>query len=149
MKIITTNKKAHFEYFILKKFDAGINLQGSEVKSVRAGFVNINDSFVLFRNGEAFINNMFIKNYEKTGNFKPDERRTRKLLLHKSEIISLSSKVAEKGLTVIPLSVYFDRKFVKIEIGLCKGKLLHDKRETIKKRDEERSLKRELKASKF
>lgn len=145
MKIIATNKKAHFEYFILKKFEAGISLQGSEVKSIRAGNVSLKESFVVLKNGEAYINNMFIKNYDKTGNFKPDERRLRKLLLHKSEIQLLISKVAEKGLTVVPLSIYLDKQLVKLEIALCKGKLLHDKRKSIKDRDIERDIRRELK----
>ncbi len=145
MENITTNKKAHFEYFILKKFEAGINLQGCEVKSIRLGHVSINESFVTFRHNEAFIHNMFIKTYDKTKSYAPDERKTRKLLLHKSEILELSEKVQQKGLTCVPLRLYFDRQFVKVEIGLCKGKLLHDKRETIKKRDLEKSVQRELK----
>jgi len=145
MENITTNKKAHFEYFILKKFEAGISLVGCEVKSVRNGNVNLNDSFVTIRNGEAFLHNMFVKTYDKTGNYKPEERRTRKLLLHKSEIETLTSKSEEKGLTIIPLRLYFSRQNVKVEIAICKGKLLHDKRETIKKRDLEKSIRRELK----
>ena len=149
MKIITTNKKANFEYFVLKKYVAGLSLQGSEVKSIRAGQVNINDSFVLFRDGQATVHNMFVKNYGSAGNFKPDEKRARVLLLNKSEIVSLASRVAEKGLTVVPLNVFIDRNLVKMEIGLCKGKLLHDKRDTIKRRDNERELKREVKASKY
>ena len=148
MENITTNRKAHYEYFILKKYSAGLSLIGSEVKSIRAGNVNINESFVIFRNGEAFIHNMFIKTYEKSANFVPDERRTRKLLLHKSEILELSSKVAQKGLTVVPLALYFDKNFVKVEIALCRGKLLHDKRESIKQRDLQRNIRRELKVGK-
>ncbi|MBR1925545.1 MAG: SsrA-binding protein SmpB [Clostridia bacterium] len=148
MENITTNRKAHYEYFILKKYSAGLSLIGSEVKSIRAGNVNINESFVIFRDGEAFIHNMFIKTYEKSANYIPDERRTRKLLLHKSEILELSSKVAQKGLTVVPLALYFDKNYVKVEIALCKGKLLHDKRESIKKRDLQRSIKREIKVGK-
>ncbi len=145
MKIIATNKKAQFEYFVLKKFEAGVSLTGSEVKSIRAGNVNIGESFVTFRKDEAFLHNMFVKTYENSTFFQTDERRTRKLLLHKSEIEMLTSKTAEKGLTVVPLKIYFSRQFVKIEIALCKGKLLHDKRETIKKRDLERDMRRELK----
>lgn len=145
MESITTNKKAHFEYFILKKFEAGISLYGSEVKSIREGHVSINESFVLIRDGEAFIHNMFIKTYEKSKSFVLDERRTRKLLLHKSEIYELMNKTAQKGLTVIPLKLYFVKQKVKLEIALCKGKLLRDKRETIKKRDLEKSVQRELK----
>ncbi len=142
---ITTNKKAHFEYFILKKFEAGISLVGSEVKSIRNGEVSLTDSFVTVRNGEAFLHNMFVKTYSATANYKPEERRTRKLLLKKSEIDTLASKVTEKGLTIVPLRLYFRRQYVKVEIALCKGKLLYDKRETIKKRDVEKSIQRELK----
>lgn len=145
MENITTNKKAHFEYFILKKFEAGISLVGCEVKSIRNGDVNLNGSFVTLRNGEAFLHNMFVKTYDKTGNYKPEERRTRKLLLHKDEIENLASKSAEKGLTIVPLRLYFSRQNVKVEIALCRGKLLHDKRDAIKKRDLERNVRRELK----
>ena len=148
MENITTNRKAHYEYFILKRYSAGISLIGCEVKSIRAGNVNINESFVIFRNGEAFIHNMFIKTYEKSANFIPDERRTRKLLLHKNEILELSEKVAQKGLTVVPLALYFDKNYVKVEIALCKGKLLHDKRESIKQRDLQRNIRREIKVGK-
>ena len=148
MESITTNKKAYFNYFILKKFVAGISLSGSEVKSIRAKNVSINESFITFRDGEAFIHNMFIKTYEKAKHFVLDERRTRKLLLNKSEINELSAKVMEKGLTVVPLSLFFQNNYAKLEIALAKGKLLHDKRETIKKRDLQKSVMRELKNNK-
>lgn len=148
MESITTNKKAYFNYFILKKFVAGISLSGSEVKSIRAKNVSINESFITFRDGEAFVHNMFIKTYEKAKHFVLDERRTRKLLLHKSEINELSAKVMEKGLTVVPLSLFFQNNYAKLEIALAKGKLLHDKRETIKKRDLQKSVMRELKNNK-
>ena len=147
MENITTNKRANFEYFVLKKFVAGIALVGSEVKSIRNKSVSINESFVIFRQGEAFLHNMFIKTYDKAKTFAPEERRTRKLLLNKSEIKELMTKVEQKGLTVVPLRLFFDRHLVKVEIALCKGKLLHDKRETIKKRDLQRSIQRELKSS--
>ncbi len=148
MESITTNKKAYFNYFVLKKFVAGICLNGSEVKSIRAKNVSINESFITFRDGEAFIHNMFIKTYEKAKHFVLNERRIRKLLLHKSEINELSSKVMEKGLTVVPLSLFFENNYAKLEIALAKGKLLHDKRETIKKRDLQKSVMRELKNNK-
>ena len=138
MKTITTNKKAHFEYFIEEKFEAGIALEGSEVKSVRAGNVSIVESFVFFKENEAFINNMYIKTYVNTGSYKPDEKRARKLLMHKTELIKLSSKVKEKGKTVVPTRVYLDKNLVKVEIALCTGKHMYDKREAIKKRDIER-----------
>ncbi len=147
MENITTNKKVNFEYFVLKRFVAGIALVGSEVKSVRNKSVSLRDSFVTFRHGEAFVHNMFIKTYEQTKSFAVNERRTRKLLLNKSEINELSEKVEQKGLTVVPTRLFFDRHLVKLEIALCKGKLLHDKRETIKKRDLQRSIQRELKSS--
>ncbi len=147
MENITTNKKVNFEYFVLKKFVAGLLLVGSEVKSVRQKSVSLNESFVTFRNGEAFVHNMFIKTYEKTKSFVVDERRTRKLLLNKHEIRELSEKVAQKGLTVVPTKLFFDRHLAKLEIALCRGKLLHDKRETIKKRDLTRSIQRTLKGS--
>ena len=148
MESITTNKKAYYNYFILKKYSAGICLNGSEVKSIRAKNVSINESFVTFRDGEAFLHNMFIKTYEKSKHFVLDERRTRKLLLHKSEIKELSQKVMEKGLTVVPLTVFFENNYAKLEIALAKGKLLYDKKDTIKKRDLEKSVMRELKNSK-
>lgn len=148
MESITTNKKVYYNYFILKKYSAGICLIGSEVKSVRAKNININESFVTFRDGEAFLHNCFIKTYEKSKHFVLDERRTRKLLLHKSEINELSQKVAEKGLTVVPLAIYFEKNLVKVEIALAKGKLLHDKRETIKRRDLQKNVMRELKNNK-
>ncbi len=148
MESITTNKKAYYNYFILKKYSAGICLNGSEVKSIRAKNVNINESFVTFRDGEAFLHNMFIKTYEKSKHFVLDERRTRKLLLHKSEIKELSQKVMEKGLTVVPLAIFFEKNYAKVEIALAKGKLLYDKKDTIKKRDIEKSVMRELKNSK-
>jgi len=144
MKIITTNKKAHFEYFVLEEFTAGISLVGSEVKSIRSGYVSINDCYVQFRGGEAFIINMYIKNYPYTTQYELDERRTRKLLLNKREINYLLGKVTEKGLTVIPLKLYFNQGLVKVEIALCKGKQLYDKRQTLKKRDIERDIAREL-----
>jgi len=145
MKTITANKRAQFEYFILDRFQAGIALQGSEVKSIRANSVSINESFVYFRNGEAYINNMYIKNYPYANIDKLDERRPRKLLLNKRELDYLIGKVAQKGLTVVPTKLYFDRQLVKVEIALCRGKQLHDKREAIKKRDIERDVMRETK----
>ncbi len=145
MENIATNKRAQFEYFVLERFNAGISLVGCEVKSIRQKNVSINESFITFRNGEAFIHNMFIKTFSQTKNFVPDERRTRKLLLNKKEILDLERKVQQKGLTCVPLRVYLDRQYVKLEIALCRGKLLHDKRESIKKRDTERNIQQRLK----
>jgi len=140
MKTIATNKKAHFEYFIEEKYEAGIALEGSEVKSVREGSVSLADSFVFFKGNEAYINNMYIKTYVNTSSYKPDEKRARKLLLHKAEIVKLASKVKEKGKTVVPLKIYLDKNLVKVEIALCAGKHNYDKREVIKKRDIERDV---------
>ncbi len=148
MKVIATNKRVHFEYFVLSTFTAGISLQGCEVKSVRAGNVSIADSFVSVKGGEAFVINMYIKNYEHSNNFVPDERRARKLLLHKSEILELGAAISQKGLTVVPTKVFLERSFVKVEIAICRGKKLYDKRETIKHRDVERDIRREMKGLK-
>jgi len=146
MKVIATNKHAYFEYDIKDKFDAGIVLQGSEVKSIRNGSVSLNGSFIQIVQGECYLKNAFIKNYEKTSLFIPLERQPRKLLLHKNEIIKLFKAVGEKGMTIVPLKVYFDNKNrVKIEMALGKGKKIYDKRETLKQRDLKRESMRELK----
>ena len=144
MKVITTNKRASFEYFVLEKFDAGIVLEGGEVKSVRAGHISINDTYVVIRNNEAYILNSYIKPYS-CARVQPDERRPRKLLLNRDEIDYLEGKISTKGLTIVPLKVYLSGQFVKVEIALCKGKLLHDKREVLKQRDVKRDIQRELK----
>ena len=149
MKVIATNKRATFEYFVLEKFTAGLSLQGAEVKSIRANKVSINDSFVVIRNGEAYIINMYVKTYEGAGNFAPEERRTRKLLLNKSEILKLQTAVSQKGLTIVPLKLFFDRSYVKLEIAICKGKKLYDKRKSIKERDTKRDVARELKSARM
>ncbi len=133
------NKKAYFDYTILEELEAGISLVGTEIKSVRKGSVDLKDSFITIKNNEAFIINMYIAKYEEGNIFNHDERRTRKLLLHKSEIKKLKEKVSMEGLTLIPLKLYFKKNHVKVLIGLCKGKKLYDKRASIKERD----LKRE------
>ncbi len=138
MKVIATNKKAGFEYFIQKKFVAGLSLEGSEVKSIRAGHVSITDTYVSLRSGEAFVINMYIKPYAYARSFVPEERRSRKLLLNKSELNELIGAVSTKGQTVVPLRLIEDGNLFKLEIAICKGKKLYDKRETIKKRDLER-----------
>ena len=144
MRVITTNKRANFEYFVLQKFTAGIVLLGGEVKSVRAGHVSINDTYVIIRDGEAYIINSYIQPYP-YDRVPTEERRTRKLLLNRSEIDYLAGKVATKGLTIVPLKMYFEGQYVKLEIALCRGKLLHDKRNVIKERDVRRNIERELK----
>ena len=149
MKVIATNKRATFEYFVLERFTAGLSLEGAEVKSISANKVSINDSYVVIRNGEAYIINMYVKTYQGAGNFAPDERRTRKLLLNKSEILKLQSAVSQKGLTIVPLKLFFDRSLVKVEIAVCKGKKLYDKRKSIKERDTKRDMARELKSARM
>ena len=145
MKIIASNKKAHFNYEIIEKYVAGIALEGSEVKSIRLGTMRINDAFVSIKNGEVFLKNSFIKQYEKASSFVPKIDRDRKLLLNKSEILKLKQKSAEKGLTIIPLTAGFVNNRVKIEIGLCKGKKLFDKKNTLKEKDIARENQRQLK----
>ena len=133
------NKKAYFDYTDLEEIEAGISLVGTEIKSVRKGSVDLKDSFITIKNNEAFILNMYIARYEEGNIFNHDERRTRKLLLHKKEIQKLKEKVSTEGLTLIPLKLYFKKNYVKVLVGLCKGKKLYDKRASIKERD----LKRE------
>ena len=133
------NKKAYFDYTVLEELEAGISLVGTEIKSVRKGSVDLKDSFITIKNREAFILNMYIAKYEEGNIFNHDERRTRKLLLHKKEITKLKEKVSAEGLTLIPLKLYFKKNHVKVLVGLCKGKKLYDKRASIKERD----LKRE------
>lgn len=146
MESIATNRKAYHDYFVLSTYEAGIVLVGQEVKSIRAGNVNLKDSFVLIdSNKEVFVKNMYIKTYDKTTSFVVDDRRDRKLLLNRSEINKLHDKVREKGLTIVPLKLYFSGKHVKMEIGLVKGKHTYDKKETLKLKDAEREMKRDIK----
>lgn len=133
------NKKAYFDYTILESIEAGISLVGTEIKSIRKGSVDLKDTFITIKNNEAFILNMYIAKYEEGNIFNHDERRTRKLLLHKKEIQKLKEKVSTEVLTLIPLKLYFHKNHVKVLVGLCKGKKLYDKRASIKERD----LKRE------
>lgn len=143
MKIISVNKKARFNYNIVGTYEAGIVLIGSEVKSVRDGGISINESFVFFKNNELFLKNAYIKPYEMATSFNPDSRRTRKLLLNKSEIQKIKRKMDAQGLAVVPVKVYFKQNKVKLEIGLGKGKKLYDKRETLKERTINRNLARD------
>lgn len=144
-KLIANNKKAYHDYFVEEKYEAGIALAGTEVKSLRMGKCSIKESFVKIDKEEVFIHNMNISPYEKGNIFNKDPIRTRKLLLHKSEIRKLIGKIKEKGYTLIPLSVYFCGSLVKVEVGLCKGKKLYDKREDIAKKDAKREAEREFK----
>ncbi len=143
MKVVSNNKKAFFDFFVSDLVEAGIVLEGCEVKSVREGGASLKDSFVVIKNGEMFLKNAYIKTYEKTSSFKPDERRTRKLLLNKSEILKFERLVKEKGFTIVATKIYFDKSNrVKVEIGLAKGKKLYDKRQSIKERQQKRDLQR-------
>ena len=133
------NKKAYFDYFVESEIEAGIELLGTEIKSIRLGKANLKDTFARIKNNEVYIINMFIAKYEKANVFNHEERRERKLLLHRNEIMKLKDKVKLDGYSLIPLKLYFKGNHAKILLGLCKGKKLYDKRETIKERD----LKRE------
>lgn len=147
MKIVAKNKKAFFDYEILEKYEAGVVLSGSEVKSIRAGRVNLKDSFIKIVKAEAFLFNAHISHLQTThAFFKPNERRERKLLLHRKEIDKLLGKISIEGLTLVPLVLYFNkRNRVKIEIALAKGKNLHDKRETLKRKILDREAQMALK----
>ncbi|MDB9494855.1 SsrA-binding protein SmpB [Spirulina major CS-329] len=146
IKIITDNRKARFLYEILETYEAGIALVGTEVKSIRAGRVNIRDGYGLMRNGEAWLLNVHISPYDASAAyFNHDPRRTRKLLLKKQEINKLVGKLEQQGLTLVPLKLYFKRGKVKVALGLGRGKKLHDKRETVKKRQDDRDIRRTLK----
>ena len=146
MKIVAVNKSASFEYFVEEKFEAGIVLEGSEVKSIRKSNCNLSDSFCFVRKGEAVLKNMHIAVYDKSGAFNTrDSRRDRKLLLHKSEIAKIVGKVNEKGYTLVPLKVYFKDSLVKVEVALCRGKHTYDKKQTLKEKDLSRKAEREIK----
>ena len=145
MKIVCTNKKAGFEYFILDKFEAGIKLTGTEIKSVRAGKCNINDAYVLIKNNKPYIINMNIAKYDQGNIFNHDEFRSRELLLHEHETIKLATKVKLEGLAIVALKAYFVGSLLKIEIALCKGKKLTDKRESLKEKDSKRRIEKALK----
>lgn len=144
MKVIATNKRARFDYEILETFEAGIVLTGPEVKSVKAGQISIKESFATVKSEEVFLTNAHISPYKQAANIEQEPTRSRKLLLKKSEISSLIGKSKTQGFTLIPTKVYLKRGFVKVEIGLGKGKKLHDKRESIKKKDTQRDVQREL-----
>ena len=146
VKQVTSNKKAWHDYFIDEKFEAGIELVGTEVKSIRLGQVNLKDAYCSFKVGELFVVGMHISPYEKGNIFNKDPMRRRRLLMHKKEILSLFGKTKQDGYTLIPLSVYFRNSHVKIEIGLCRGKKLHDKRDSIAKRDANREIDRVMKS---
>lgn len=150
MKIIATNKSASFEYFIEEKMEAGIVLEGNEIKSVRAGNVNMNDSFCFVRGNTVSVKNMHIALFDKSDAFSTkDTRRDRKLLLHKSEIAKIAGKINRQGYTLVPLKMYFKDALIKMEIALCKGKHTYDKKQAIADRDTKRSVDREIKNAGF
>ena len=145
VKIAAQNRKAHHDYFVEDKFEAGIELFGTEVKSIRAGTLNLKDSWCSIKNGEIFVNGMHISPYEKGNIFNRDPVRVRRLLMHKREIAKLHALVKQDGYALVPLSVYFKDARVKVEVGLCKGKKNYDKRDSMAKRDAQREMDRAMK----
>ena len=145
VNVVATNKKAYHDYFVEETYEAGIVLVGCEVKSIRLGALNLRDSFVTVKDGEAFLLNMHISPYEKGSYNNVESKRARKLLLRRGEINKLRGRTEIKGYTLIPLKVYFKDALVKVEIGLCKGKEAHDKRASIKEKELDRSLRRTVK----
>ena len=145
VKEITANRKAFHEYFVLERYEAGIELAGTEVKSIRGGNVNLKDAFCTIKNGELFIRGMHISPYEHGNIFNKDPVRPRRLLMHKREIMKLNARIMQDGVALIPLSLYFKDSRVKVELGLCKGKKLYDKRNDDAKREAARDIERTLK----
>lgn len=146
-KVISDNRQARYLYEILETFEAGVELVGTEVKSIRAGRVNLQDGYALIRNGEAWLINVHISPYNASGQyFNHEPRRTRKLLLHHQEIRKLIGKVEQEGLTLVPLKMYLKRGWVKVSIALGKGKKLHDKRESLKRKQDQRDMQRAMKS---
>ena len=143
------NKKAYFDYEILEEIEAGIVLTGTEIKSIRGGNANLKDSYAVIRNNEIYLLNMHISEYKEGNIFNHEEKRTRKLLLHKKEILKLRDKMVLNGNTLVPLKLYFKNNIVKILLGLAKGKKLYDKRETIKERDIQREIKKQIKNNNY
>lgn len=148
-KEITSNRKAFHEYFVLERFEAGIELAGTEVKSIRAGNVNLKDSFCTIKDGELFVRGMHVSPYSHGNIFNKDPDRARRLLMHKREIMKLNARVMQDGVALIPLSLYFKDSRVKVELGLCKGKKLYDKRDSEAERQSKRDIDRMMKERKF
>lgn len=147
VRVVATNRKAYHDYNIEETYEAGIALTGSEIKSVRAGRVNLREGYVVLRDGEAWLVGTHISPYEQASHENPDPKRDRKLLLHKREIMRLAGRVQEKGYTIVPLRMYLKGNRAKVEIALARGKRLYDKREAIARRDSERQMERELRES--
>lgn len=149
VKEITSNRKAFHEYFVLERFEAGIELAGTEVKSIRAGNVNLKDAFCAIKDGELFVRGMHISPYEHGNIFNKDPVRPRRLLMHKREIVKLNARIMQDGVALIPLSLYFKDSRVKVELGLCKGKKLHDKRDSEAERQTRRDIDRIMKEKNY
>ena len=145
VKVMARNREAYHEYFVEEEYEAGIELMGTEVKSIRPGTLNLKDAWCGIKDGEMLLNQMHISPYDHGNRFNPDPRRPRRLLMHKREIMRLLGKVKQDGYSLIPLSVYFKGSRVKINIGLCKGKKLHDKRQAAAERDAKRQIERAMK----
>ena len=148
-KTIAQNKKAHHDYFVLESYEAGIELCGTEVKSLRAGRVNLKDSWCNIVDGEIFVNGMHISPYDHGNVFNKDPMRVRRLLMHKKEILKLFGTLQQQGLSLIPISLYFKGSKVKMQVGLCKGKMLYDKRASMAERDAKRNIDRALKERQY
>ena len=149
VKVAASNRKARHDYFILEKYEAGIELSGTEVKSIRAGKVNLKDAFCQVKNGELFLYNMHISPYEQGNRFNADPMRDRRLLMHKREICKLHAAVQQDGFALVPLSLYFKSARVKVEVGVCKGKKLYDKRSAMAERDTKREMDRAMKSQRY
>ena len=145
IKIAAQNRKAHHDYFVEDRYEAGVELFGTEVKSIRAGTLNLKDAYCTIKNGEIFVRGMHVSPYEKGNIFNKDPDRARRLLMHKKEILKLNARVMQEGIALVPLSVYFKDSRVKVEVGVCKGKKLYDKRESDAKRQAERDIDRRMK----
>ena len=145
VKVVAKNSKAYHDYFIEEKYDAGIELAGTEVKSIRQGHVNLKDSFCIVKDGQMMVHGMHVSPYEKGNIFNRDPLRARRLLMHKKEILRLYGKVKQDGYALVPLSIYFKGPRIKLEVGLCKGKKLYDKRDAAAARDAKREMERHMK----
>ena len=146
---VATNRKAFHDYFVLDRYEAGIELAGTEVKSIRAGNINLKDSFCTVKNGEIFLRGMHISPYSHGNIFNKDPVRPRRLLMHKKEINRLNARIMQDGVALIPLSVYFKGNLIKVELGLCKGKKLHDKRDSEAEKESKRSIERTMKEGRY
>jgi len=147
IKVVATNRKARHDYEILETYEAGLVLVGTEVKSLRRGSCSLKDGFALIKDGEVFLHNVYIAPYEAGSHYNPDPERPRKLLLHKKEIARLAGKVKERGLTLVPLRIYFRNGYAKVELALARGLAKYDKREKLRRKEEEREIRRALKGA--